>query len=229
VKHWVALEANPDVLTKFIQRLGVPPTAEFVDIYGTDSELLALVPQPVFAVLLLFPVHASYERARLEQQQRIEQGGQVVSADVYFMEQTISNACGTIGMIHCVLNNAEKLNLQEGFFKTFLEKTRNMDPSQRASSLVQSNEIEETHRTFANEGQSRPPEPEDEVDLHFVAFVEREHILYELDGRKPFPINHGPSSQGTLLEDTIKVMQRIIALEPEEKRFSMIALVPSQS
>lgn len=35
--------------------------------------------------------------------------GQQVSPDVYFMRQTIGNACGTIGLIHAVANNQEHL------------------------------------------------------------------------------------------------------------------------
>jgi ubiquitin carboxyl-terminal hydrolase L3 len=31
-------------------------TTQFVDVYGFDEELLSFVPQPVLAVLLVFPV-----------------------------------------------------------------------------------------------------------------------------------------------------------------------------
>ena len=38
------------------------------------------------------------------------------------------------------------------------------------------------------------------VNLHFVAFVERGSRLWELDGRKGFPVDHGPSSPATVLQ-----------------------------
>lgn len=59
--------------------------------------------------------------------------------------------------------------------------------------LLQDDEIEEVHEEAAQEGQSEQI-AQGEVDTHFVCFVEKEGHLYELDGRKSFPINHGPRS-----------------------------------
>lgn len=42
-------------MNKFLQKLGVPPKIQVVDVYSLDPELLAVVPQPVLAILLLFP------------------------------------------------------------------------------------------------------------------------------------------------------------------------------
>eukprot|EP01112_Ceratiomyxa_fruticulosa_P022228 TRINITY_DN8080_c0_g1_i1.p1 TRINITY_DN8080_c0_g1~~TRINITY_DN8080_c0_g1_i1.p1 ORF type:complete len:230 (-),score=43.53 TRINITY_DN8080_c0_g1_i1:120-809(-) len=228
MKHWVALEANPEVLTRFIQRLGVPGSVEFVDIYGTDPELLAMVPQPVYAALLLLPIKDSYRKYCTELAGRIEKEGQVVSDKVYFTRQTIGNACGTIGMIHCILNNVDKFELGPGFFQTFLDKTKALDPKGRADALVESDDLEQSHQVFANEGQSRPPQPQDDIDLHFVAFVHHDGHLYELDGVKPFPINHGPTTQDNLLTDAIRVMKTVMDLEPAELRYTMVALVKTQ-
>ncbi len=48
--------------------------------------------------------------------------------------------------------------------------------------------------------------------------------LYELDGRKQFPINHGVTSAATLLPDTCRVIQQFMARDPEEVRFTIVAL-----
>ncbi len=52
----------------------------------------------------------------------------------------------------------------------------------------------------AQAGDTRPPGLDEVVALHFVALVQREGRLLELDGRKPFPIDHGSSSPATLLQ-----------------------------
>lgn len=50
-----------------------------------------------------------YETFRQEEEAKIKAQGQEVSSDVYFMKQTIGNACGTIGLIHAVANNQRHL------------------------------------------------------------------------------------------------------------------------
>jgi translation elongation factor EF-1alpha len=85
-------------------------------------------------------------------------------------------------------------------------------------------EIEEAHESTAQEGQSNMVE---DVNTHFVAFVHRAGHLYEMDGRKDSPINHGSSSQETLLADACRVIQQeFMAKDPEEVRFTMTALAP---
>lgn len=49
-----------------------------------------------------------------------------------------------------------------------------------------------------------------QVLLHFVCFVHKDGSLYELDGRKFSAINHGPSSESTLLEDSVAVVRKYV-------------------
>jgi len=83
----------------------------------------------------------------------------------------------------------------------------------------------------------------------------RDGFLYELDGRRPFPINRGPSAPETLLEvraipvdlfqgpdplqlllllfsllqDTAKVVQKLVDTDPENIQFNLVALVQQES
>jgi ubiquitin carboxyl-terminal hydrolase L3 len=85
-----------------IHSLYLPP---FRLIIGLDEELLAFVPQPVHAVILLFPCTPKYEEFCKEERQRIDKDGQTVSSNIVFYPQTIANACGTMGVLHSIANN----------------------------------------------------------------------------------------------------------------------------
>lgn len=52
-----------------------------------------------------------HENFRKQQTENIQD--QEISSKVYFLKQSVSNSCGTIGLIHAVANNRDKLKLGE--------------------------------------------------------------------------------------------------------------------
>uniref|UniRef100_A0A4D5RA75 Ubiquitin carboxyl-terminal hydrolase n=1 Tax=Scolopendra viridis TaxID=118503 RepID=A0A4D5RA75_SCOVI len=222
---WMPLESNPEVMTKFLRGLGVPNNWQLVDVLGLDPELLQMVPRPVAAVLLLFPTSEEYKAHCLKQEEELKSKGESVNQNVYFMKQTISNACGSIALIHAIANNLERIQLEsDKGLKKFIDATKNMSPESRAARLEKDEVMSSAHEEHAQEGQTSAPNPMQPVNLHFVTFVNVENTLYELDGRKPFPIVHGPTSDDSLLEDASKVCKQFMERDPKEVNFSVVAL-----
>ncbi|KAG2652769.1 hypothetical protein PVAP13_1NG378400 [Panicum virgatum] len=220
-KRWIPLEANPDVMNQFMWGLGVPEgDAQFCDVYGLDDELLAMVPQPVLAVLFLYPLTSLKEESGASGASTAE--GKDLSKKVYFTKQTVGNACGTVGVIHAIGNATSQIKLVEGsYFDKFYKKTADMDPVQRAAFLEEDDEMEGAHSVAASAGDT---DANADVNEHFVCFSCVDGELYELDGRKSQPISHGPSSPETLLQDAAKVIKARIAEDPDSVNFNVMAL-----
>lgn len=232
-KKWVPLESNPEVFNRFAQKLGMDTDQwAFTDVFGLDEELLVMVPQPVLAVLMLFPITDETEAAQGSEEARIAAEGQTVAPDMFYMKQTISNACGTVALLHAVGNTKEFMPLAEGsFLKRFLEDTASMSPQERAAYLEEppadAPDVDDAHQCAAQEGDTAPPGADENVLLHFVALVHRAGCLYELDGRKKRPINHGPTSPDRLLQDAAVVVRKFVELS-NSHNFSLMALSAAQ-
>lgn len=68
-KNWMPLESNPDLLNSYMWKLGVGKGFAFNEVYSVwEQELLSMIPQPVLAVLMLFPVSDASEAHREEEQ-----------------------------------------------------------------------------------------------------------------------------------------------------------------
>ncbi len=104
------LENNPEVMTSLIHKLGFSSALSFHDVFSIeDPELLAFVPRPATALLLVFPVSKSYELFRAAEDKDVQEyKGKGAEEPVIWYKQTIRNACGLIGILHAVSNGASK-------------------------------------------------------------------------------------------------------------------------
>ncbi|KAL4957995.1 hypothetical protein BDW69DRAFT_204994 [Aspergillus filifer] len=215
-KAFVPLENNPEVMSHLVHQLGLSPSLGFTDVFSLDEpDLLALVPRPSHALLLVFPVSKTYEASRVAEDKDIpEYTGSGSSEPVMWFKQTIRNACGLIGLLHAVANGEAKKHILPGSdLESLLKEAEWLKPVPRADLLYESKALESAHADAAKLGDTKAPGAEDDVDLHFVAFVKgADGKLWELDGRR-----RGPLERGVLGEDEDALSER--ALELGVRRF----------
>ena len=146
------------------------------------------------------------------------------------MKQTIGNACGTIGILHAVGNNLNAINLADGsYFKQYFSKTSGMTPAERAAFLEDDDGIEAAHGSAVAAGETRCPDLDEQINLHFVALVHVDGGLYELDGRKKSPVYHGSTTSETLLSDAVPVIKTFIENSEGSINFNAIAMSSGES
>lgn len=151
--------------------------------------------------------------------------------DLFYTKQLIHNACGTIAIVHSVLNAKEvcaELD-KSGVLSRYFEKTKSLPAEERGKVLEADTAFTEAHQELAQQGQTGVPSIDDKVNHHFIAFVNKDGDLYELDGSKSFPIKHGKTSSETLLEDAAEVCKTFMARDPDEVRFTVLALTATES
>ncbi|KAG5669270.1 hypothetical protein PVAND_017161 [Polypedilum vanderplanki] len=223
----IPIESNPEVLNKFLIKLGVSEDFSLTDVYGLDPDLLAILPQPVLAFILLFPCSENYYNHRHEENEKLKEKPQKIPENLFYMHQFLRNACGTIALFHAVLNNLEKIQLKDGAMKNFYEKTKNLSPEDKGRILENDQEIIKIHQSFANEGQTEVPNAEDKVYFHFIALTRVGDNLMELDGTRKIPINHGKTSDETFMFDAAEICKKFINREKNDCRFTIMALAAS--
>lgn len=78
------------------------------------------------------------------------------------MKQVVHNACGTIALVHSILNNSD-IKLSDGILKSYLEKSKDLSPEERGKILEADPAFTTTHQSLAEEGQTATPNIDDKV------------------------------------------------------------------
>jgi ubiquitin carboxyl-terminal hydrolase L3 len=223
-------------MTSLLHNLGLSPTLQFHDVYSIDDpDLLAFIPRPAHALLLVFPTSASHYKFCSEEDSSLRQySGSGPSEPVIWYTQTIGNACGLYGLLHAVSNGAARRNIvPDSPLAKLIAQVEPLAPVERARAVEDSKDLENAHASAAAGGDSSAPEATADVDLHYVCFVKdaREGHLWEMDGTRK-----GPLDRGALGEDEDMLSERALDLGVRaflkreegagggELRFSLIAL-----
>ncbi|GAB0497890.1 hypothetical protein MMPV_009227 [Pyropia vietnamensis] len=180
--RWVPLESNPRALTALAHKLGIPPSLAFTDIISLDDWALDMLPRPVVAVLLLYPLtpallaaHPSAPPTDAADTTAATAAASAVTAPPsgadagasatgdapWYLTQVVSNACGTIGVLHTGANAATAYGdayspVPGSFLASFMERTRSLGAGARGAALEAEESLEEIHATAAADGGDGP-------------------------------------------------------------------------
>lgn len=111
--------------------------------------------------------------------------------------------------------------------KNFYEKAKGLSPQERGKLLVEDANFINVHQDLASQGQTAAPPSDAVITNHFIALVNVEGELFELDGSKDFPISHGNTNDDSFLSDAAKVCKEFMARDPKEVNFTIMALSKS--
>jgi len=237
--RWVPLESNPEGFNAWASKAGLLTARdEFGDIYGLDDELLAMVPQPVKAVILLFPLTEDSKKKRdARYTQKLKEVGEGhIDPTIIWIKQTIGNACGTMALLHALVNSPVEFE-PESPITQFIDQCKAKTPLERAKLLENVSPFRSIHAETAVTGQTAPPQDLN-VNLHFTCLVEAPDAsvrtsttgqyskrLIELDGSLDGPVDHGLVDD--FLQGVAQVVREAFTDSSESLEFTLMYLGPS--
>eukprot|EP00112_Aurelia_sp_Birch-Aquarium-sp1_P006748 Seg1738.16 transcript_id=Seg1738.16/GoldUCD/mRNA.D3Y31 product="Ubiquitin carboxyl-terminal hydrolase isozyme L5" protein_id=Seg1738.16/GoldUCD/D3Y31 len=217
---WCLIESDPGVFTELIRGFGCTGV-QMEELWSLDEQTLDLL-RPVHGLIFLFKWRPGDEpEGSVVKDSRLD--------TMFFAKQVINNACATQAILSILLNTSHPdLRLGETL-SSFKEFTAQFDPALKGLALTNSDSIKQVHNSFARQAMfefdNTSKEKDDDV-FHFVGFVPVQGRLYELDGLKDGPIDHGACThEGWLRICKPIIEKRMQKYSAEEIHFNLMAVV----
>lgn len=256
---WLELESDPGLFTLLVEDFGCQGV-QVEEIYDLQKPNIA--DGPVFGFIFLF----KWIEERRSRNRYNSSAGHTSSknTDVYvedertlnslfFAQQIVPNSCATHALISVLLNTD---NVDLGPVLTKLkEDTKGMSAENRGLAIGNTPELAAAHNSHAciydipDCGSEKMPTATTARSLanqvrvtadsfHFVSYVPIRGRVYELDGLKRFPVDHGPIPAA---EDWTEMFRRIITQRLAQEtnscnsdsispdiRYNLMAVVPDK-
>ncbi|XP_060765970.1 ubiquitin carboxyl-terminal hydrolase BAP1 isoform X2 [Neoarius graeffei] len=235
-KGWLELESDPGLFTLLVEDFGVKGV-QVEEIYDLQSKCQS----PVYGFIFLFK-WIEERRSRRKVSTLVDETSVIdddIVNDMFFAHQLIPNSCATHALLSVLLNcSGVELGSTLSRMKAF---TKGFSPESKGYAIGNAPELAKAHNSHARPEPRHLPEKQNGISavrtmeaFHFVSYVPIKDRLFELDGLKAYPIDHGPWGEEEEWTDKARrvIMERIglaTAGEPyHDIRFNLMAVVPDR-
>lgn len=232
---WLELESDPGLFTLLLEDFGVKGV-QVEEIYDLQKSLEG----PVYGFIFLFRwIEERRSRRKIVDQSESFVKDEDVVNNIFFAQQMVPNSCATHALLSVLLNCP---NIHLGATLSRLKAhTSGMCPENKGWAIGNTPELAKAHNSHAMPQAKRCLDKSTGVStgrytgeaFHFVSYVPIRGRLFELDGLKPFPMDHGPWGEK---EDWTEKFRRVITdrlgiangEQYHDIRFNLMAVVPDR-
>ncbi|CAG2062803.1 unnamed protein product [Timema podura] len=237
---WLELESDPGLFTLLLEDFGVNDV-QVEEIYDLQKSL----DDTVYGFIFLFrwTEERRSRRKIVDQSETFVKDEEVVNS-IFFAQQIVPNSCATHALLS-VLLNCPNISLGDTLSR-LKAHTTGMCPENKGWAIGNTPELAKAHNSHAmpqarrcvdklasnvsigSTGRYTPGET-----FHFVSYVPIQGRLYELDGLKPYPIDHGPWGEKESWTEKFRrvITDRLESANGEQAhdiRFNLMAVVPDR-
>lgn len=232
---WLELESDPGLFTLLLEDFGVKGV-QVEEIYDLHKPLES----PVYGFIFLFRwiEERRSRRKFVEQIESFVRDEETIN-NIFFAQQMVPNSCATHALLSILLNYPN-LHLGETLSR-LKHHTLGMNPENKGWAIGNTPELACAHNSHAIPQARKKTDKNAGVSTgrftgeayHFVCFVPINGHLFELDGLKPYPTDHGPwASDEDWTDKFRRVMAERLGRDAGEQvhdiRFNLMAVVPDR-
>jgi len=237
LQGWLELESDPGLFTLLLEDFGVNGV-QLEEIYDLQQSL----DSQVYGFVFLFRwINERRSRKKMVCQKDIFIKDDEAINSIFFAQQMIPNSCATHALLSILLN-CSNIHLGETL-ERLKEHTQGMNPENKGWAIGNTPELARAHNSHATPKSNKLHIATTTPGVtttgrftseayHFVSYVPINGHLYELDGLKPYPMNHGPWAENeNWTEKCIKVISDRLAttyLDYGDIRFNLMAVIPDK-
>jgi len=213
------IESDPGVFTELVNKFGVTGV-QVEELWSLDKEQFIDL-KPVYGLVFLFKWTSDDEPAgSIVQDSRLDK--------IFFAKQVINNACATQAILSVLMNIEDPAVTLGATLAEFKEFCGSFDAGMKGLTLSNSDQIRSVHNSFARqtlfEFDSKKADKDDDV-FHFVSFIPINGRIYELDGLKAGPVDHGPAGEDWTENVRPIIEARMQKYQQGEIHFNLMAVI----